>query len=105
MSTTFSVDRSDLRRTHWTTAQPVSLAPRQLRLRIDRFALTSNNITYGAFGDAMNYWSFFPTGDPTTGNIPVWGFATVVESAAEGISAGDRFAPLSMSASRCARLG
>ena len=34
-----------------------------VRLRIDRFALTSNNITYGAFGEGMSYWSFFPTGD------------------------------------------
>jgi hypothetical protein len=49
-------------------------------LRIDRFALTSNNISYGAFGDGMSYWSFFPTGDASTGCIPVWGFATVTES-------------------------
>ena len=51
-----------------------------MRLRIDRFALTSNNITYGAFGEGMSYWSFFPTGDAGTGCIPVWGFATVSES-------------------------
>ena len=36
------------------------LADGQVRIRIDKFALTSNNITYAAFGDAMNYWNFFP---------------------------------------------
>ena len=39
------------------------LADGELRLRIERFALTANNITYAAFGEAMRYWDFFPTGD------------------------------------------
>ncbi len=40
-----------------------TLAPGEVLLRIDRFSLTTNNITYAAFGDAMmKYWSFFPTG-------------------------------------------
>ena len=91
MSTTFTVDRKDLRQTHWVTSPPVSLDAGQVRLRVDRFALTSNNITYGAFGDAMNYWGFFPTGDEATGAIPVWGFATVLESASDAAAPGDRF--------------
>ena len=64
------------------------LADGEVRLRIDSFALTSNNITYAAFGDAMKYWEFFPTGDPAWGCIPVWGFADVVESRAEGVAVG-----------------
>lgn len=91
MTTTFTVDRDDLRRTHWVKAAATDIAVGQVRLRIDRFALTSNNITYGAFGDAMNYWSFFPSADPATGCIPVWGFATVLESRADGVVAGERF--------------
>lgn len=90
MSTTFTVDRVDLRRTHWADSPHAVLVPGQVRMRIDRFALTSNNITYGAFGDPMRYWAFFPTGDATTGSIPVWGFGTVLESAADGVSPGDR---------------
>lgn len=66
------------------------LAPGQARLRIDRFALTSNNITYAAFGEAMKYWDFFPTEKAGHGCIPVWGFATVVESQAEGVAVGAR---------------
>ena len=63
----------------------------QVRLRIDPFALTSNNVTYAAFGDLMNYWHFYPTGDATTGCIPVWGFGTVTESRTADIAEGDRF--------------
>jgi len=66
------------------------LAAGQARLRIDRFALTSNNITYAAFGEAMQYWSFFPCADAAWGCIPVWGFAEVVESRAEGVPVGAR---------------
>ena len=39
------------------------LASGQVRLRVEHFALTANNITYAAFGAAMNYWQFFPTDD------------------------------------------
>ena len=53
-------------------------APGEVVLRLDRFALTTNNITYAAFGDAMQYWAFFPTGHDGWGYMPVWGFADVV---------------------------
>jgi hypothetical protein len=59
-------------------------------LRVDSFALTANNMTYAAHGVDMAYWGFFP-GPEGFGIVPVWGFATVVESHAEGIAAGDRF--------------
>ena len=70
------------------------LHPGEIRVQIDSFALTSNNITYAAFGDAMNYWSFFPmtSADATMwGRIPVWGFGTVVASQQPDISLGERF--------------
>jgi hypothetical protein len=66
------------------------LADGEVRLAVAHFALTSNNITYAAFGEAMKYWQFFPTGDAVWGCIPVWGFATVVESRAEGVAVGRR---------------
>ncbi|MEP7302723.1 MAG: DUF2855 family protein [Caldimonas sp.] len=91
MTATFIVGRTDLRRTGWLEAPSAPLADGAARLRIDRFALTANNVTYGAFGDAMNYWDFFPTGDAATGCIPVWGFATVSESRCAGVSPGERF--------------
>lgn len=67
-----------------------ALAEGEARLAIDRFALTANNITYAAFGEAMHYWQFFPTGDAAWGCVPVWGFATVVESRAAGVPVGER---------------
>jgi hypothetical protein len=39
----------------------------------------------------MRYWDFFPTHDAATGCIPVWGFATVIASAADGVVVGERF--------------
>lgn len=83
------VDRSDLHRTRIDDAEPARLEPGQARLRIDSFALTSNNVTYAAFGDAMGYWNFFPA-DDGWGRIPVWGFADVVESQADPIQPGTR---------------
>lgn len=91
MTTRFVVQRNDLRRTHWDKVPSAALRDGELRCRVDSFALTSNNITYAAFGDAMNYWAFFPTGDPTTGCLPVWGFGSVVESRYAGVGVGDRF--------------
>lgn len=93
-STGLLVQRSDLHQTRWTEREPAADAPLadgEVRFRIDSFALTSNNITYAAFGDAMNYWGFFPADDPAWGRIPVWGFAAVVESRSEGVAEGERF--------------
>ncbi|KPF44769.1 hypothetical protein IP87_07125 [beta proteobacterium AAP121] len=67
-----------------------ALQPGQARLAIEHFALTANNITYAAFGEAMKYWQFFPAPEPGEGCLPVWGFATVVESWAEGVDVGRR---------------
>jgi len=91
--TAMLVHKRNLRETRWVTdaAATTPLADGAVRFRIDGFALTSNNITYAAFGDAMNYWGFYPAEDPAWGRIPVWGFADVVESRCEGIAAGERF--------------
>lgn len=90
MSTTFVVDRKDLRHTQWLDRAATTLPEGRVRVRIDRFALTSNNITYAAFGEAMHYWDFFPSGDDRTGCVPVWGFATVIESRHDGVAPGRR---------------
>jgi hypothetical protein len=90
---TFEVGRKDLGATHVTTERidPKALAPSgQAVLEIERFALTANNITYGAYGDAMNYWAFFPSAAETRGRIPVWGFARVITSPSPDLPAGTR---------------
>ena len=89
------IRRDDLHRTQMAP-DPDSpamrpLHPGQARLVIEHFALTANNITYAAFGEAMKYWQFFPAIDPAWGCLPVWGFATVAESQAEGVVVGHRY--------------
>ena len=85
-------------------AEKAPLADGEVRLEVERFALTANNITYGAMGDAFGYWKFFPAPDGW-GQIPVWGFARVVESRAEDAPVGLRlFGYLPMSSHMTARL-
>jgi hypothetical protein len=85
-------DKSDLGRTRLDRTQNLVAANEgDVVLRLDRFSLTTNNITYAAFGDAMNYWSFFPSGIEGFGQMPVWGFADVVESQRDGLAVGERF--------------
>ncbi|CAN5647417.1 DUF2855 family protein [soil metagenome] len=91
MTTTRLLVRKDqLSDARLTETADEALAPGQARVRIDSFALTSNNITYAAFGDAMNYWQFFPTGEEGWGSIPVWGFGEVVQSLHPGVAVGER---------------
>jgi hypothetical protein len=91
MSTRLVVKRHDLRAFQWAESPATAMSDGDVRLCIDTFALTSNNITYAALGDVMNYWQFFPTGDAETGCVPVWGFASVIESRCPGIDVGERF--------------
>jgi hypothetical protein len=87
---TFLVQRSDLSRTRIEAFDAdAPLAPGQVRLRIEHFALTANNITYAVFGESMHYWRFFPATEGW-GCIPVWGFAVVDASACDGIAPGER---------------
>jgi uncharacterized protein DUF2855 len=85
-------DKNDLGRTEAdTSVEPAAAGPGEILLKLDRFSITANNITYAAFGDAMNYWRFFPTSRPGFGHMPVWGFADVVSSSVPGVAAGERF--------------
>ena len=40
-------------------------------------------------GDSFRYWEFFPT-EPGLGLVPLWGFAEVVASRADGVDVGTR---------------
>jgi hypothetical protein len=86
------VYRGDLRRTRLVerhVTESDGPADGEARLRVGLFALTANNITYGAFGDLMGYWGFFPAPDGW-GRIPVWGFADVETSQVPGLDEGER---------------
>lgn len=88
----FVVDRTDLRRSAVVPGRHTAetpLEPGAILVRVDKFAFTSNNVTYGAVGDLMGYWGFFPGADGW-GRIPVWGFADVVRSRHDAIAVGER---------------
>lgn len=67
--------------------------PGEALLRISRLALTTNNVTYAAFGETphLRYWDFYPTGDGEWFHMPAWGFAEVVESTVDGLAKSERF--------------
>ncbi len=69
---------------------PGDLREGEVVLALDRFSLTTNNITYAAYGDAIGYWRVFPTGEDEFGMMPVWGFADVAASRAPGVEVGAR---------------
>ena len=91
------IDRDDITQAKLVEDAGAPLAPGQVRVHLDSYAMTANNITYavfgkpaGLFGNDQGYWDFFAERD-APGRLPVWGFATVTESQADGVSAGDRF--------------
>lgn len=87
---TLLVRKSPLTDARVRASAPAPLAPGQIRVRTNRLALTANNITYAAFGDAMHYWDFFPSGEDGWGVIPLWGFGSVVQSLHPGVAVGER---------------
>ncbi len=95
-TTNFLVQKDKIQQFELREAPDQPLADGRVRISIDKFALTSNNITYAAFGDAMNYWNFFPVagqpqdGAAAMGQIPVWGFGNVVQSSHPGVAVGER---------------
>jgi hypothetical protein len=89
-TTTLQVRKDRLTEARLVEGEAAALAPGQVRVRVDGFALTANNVTYGAFGDAMHYWEFYPTHEDGWGIVPVWGFGTVVQSLHPGVAVGER---------------
>lgn len=91
------IDRDAITQATIVSDPPATLTPGQVRVHIDSYAMTANNITYavfgkpsGLFGNDQGYWDFFSEAD-APGRLPVWGFATVTESETEGVAVGERF--------------
>lgn len=83
------VNRGDLRETRIGVREAAELAPGEVLLEVEKFALTANNISYAVTGDSLGYWGFFPS-DAPWGKVPVWGFARVVRSASPELAEGAR---------------
>jgi len=89
-NTEFLVNKNDLlAATFLDNERPIS-KKNEVILKIEKYAFTSNNITYAIMGNTLGYWKFFPTKEPY-GIIPVWGFANVISSNYENVLVGNRY--------------
>ena len=87
----FEVRRDDLRTTRIVETDPPEPGDGEALLRVDRFGLTANNVTYGVMGDALSYWKFFEPSEEGWGRVPVWAYGEVVSANVDGIEPGERF--------------
>ncbi len=85
--------KADLAQSRCVTAGLPDVQPGQALLKINRLALTANNITYASFGATphLRYWDYYPTCDAAWGHMPAWGFADVVATDLDGLAIGERF--------------
>jgi len=89
----FQTNKATLTDSRIVAAKPITINEGEVHVKVDRFAFTSNNITYAVMGEQLSYWNFFqPQGSNPEqwGIIPVWGFADVIDSKCAGLPAGDR---------------
>lgn len=89
MAETVWVNRSDLSDITINEEAMPLLADDGVRLRIQSFAVTANNVTYAVAGDSMGYWNFFPAQDGF-GIVPMWGHAIVEQSNNSHLNVGER---------------
>lgn len=86
-------NKNDFNQCRLNQADDINLENGEIKLTVDRFAFTANNITYAVMGEKLKYWDFYqPAGDDASnwGIIPVWGFADVIESKSDDITVGER---------------
>lgn len=88
----FQVNKANPAQARLAQVSPTVIKDNQVLVKIDRFAFTSNNITYAVAGDMLKYWNFFPPAQDSEqwGVIPVWGFADVLESNSKELPVGER---------------
>ena len=95
MSDTTTVRTLEVRKYNWSDTRvvestlPVDLGDNEVLLRVDKFALTANNISYAGAGDLLGYWVFFPA-EEGWGRIPAMGWGDVIASAHPAVQAGER---------------
>src|SRR6516225_5510183 len=92
ISRDFVVGRDDLGRCKLIETElpdADALPSEALLVKVERFAFTTNNITYAVAGDELKYWQLFPA-PKGFGNIPVWGFGEVIASRHPNVAEGER---------------
>ncbi len=88
MTTKLLVNRADIGEAKLVEREIEPLAEGEVRVRVDQFALTANNISYALTGEQIGYWRFFPDAEEGWGVVPIWGFGTVTETQCEAVPVG-----------------
>ena len=83
------VDKSELTKAEVVDLADGVLADRAVRLAVESFSVTANNVTYAVVGDGFGYWNFFPARDGK-GIVPMWGHARVIKSEHPEFAEGER---------------
>ena len=83
------VQKDDLSNAQLVEVDNGELAEGAVRLAVESFSVTANNITYAVVGDGFGYWNFFPAPEGM-GIVPMWGHAKVIESNHPDLSVGER---------------
>ncbi|MEH6557033.1 MAG: DUF2855 family protein [Oceanicoccus sp.] len=95
MSGNLSVSTLEVRKDNWAETRikaetlEQTLNQNEVLFKVDRQALTANNISYASGGDMLDYWGFFPT-DEGWGRIPAMGWGEVIASAHPDVKVGER---------------
>lgn len=71
---------------------PATLTPGDVLVRVEKFGLSANNVTYAVLGksEIVNYFDFFPTEQTGWGRVPVWGMGTIAASNHPELAHGER---------------
>jgi len=71
---------------------PAALDDGELLVRVEKFGLSANNVTYAVLGKSalINYFDFFPTNEAGWGRVPVWALGTIAASRHRELARGDR---------------
>ena len=89
MPTQVHVRRDDLTKAELVDVPQGDLAEGAVRLAIESFSVTANNVTYAVVGEMVGYWNFFPAPEGW-GIVPMWGHARVTESNCPEIAVDER---------------
>ncbi len=87
------VQEGDLGRFEFVESPPLregELGRDEILVRVEKFGLSANNVTYAVLGRSFQYFAFFPAAETGWGKIPVWGMGAVVESRHPDIARGAR---------------
>ena len=58
----FQTLKSDLTKSRIVDIDSTVIDDDEIIVKIESYAFTANNVTYGVAGDTIGYWKFFPAG-------------------------------------------